>query len=832
MSLLREHLAKTLAKKVDAHGIVVWEDPHGEYAAVAEAVCPMVAHFACWNGSWYRLRHQIEEKVSGSDPPRLLIYQGVETPRPDDDPLAELRDAGTVFRLRLGTLVRQALEGELTETRVEDIATQAKTFADAESAETASSGSGVRLPAALGTTDTLHLALRILADDNDAKLSAEGLWEEAQHVLQHAFGGKPAGEGQQLKASLFRHLLLVELGQVLGRLPVELKPAVGPASAEQRGRSCELLAAWRADRHRAPSYRESALQAERDLRLQEAVRWSESLAGLDSFPALETLALGEVVRRLEASKHEAALQLATTRQGRSLWVRGDVPEAEHWAPLWAAAAAVSQLGNHVARHTLPSVKSPREVLSWYAEHGWQVDRAHRRMEAALTELGAYGPLEPSVRKARGVYETWLEELLQRFSRLVEQNGLDTGEMLRQGAVHKELVSGANEPVAYLLVDALRYELGRELAGALEGTGARVELQAAAAAVPTITLVGMANLMPGADAGLVLSLDGNQKLQVLVDDNPVRGVPDRVNLLRAAHGEVVDLALTELFDLGETELRERIGSARLVLVRSQEIDDALESDKTAAGWHYVRQVIALLTRAVVRLGSAGISQLVIAADHGFLILSRALGQDRIIPGPGGQGQLHERCWTGKGGSTHPNAVRLPLADVGVRGALDLVVPRGLAAFAVPGSRRFYHSGLSPQELLIPVLAVRQEVQEGPSKAKIVLRVTGNRIVTGGFSAVVEFQPDLFTPDLPARLVARNKQGQVVAQVRGGDGYDEPSGVVTLTGGRAQTVRLVVTKNLAKGDRVILEVYDARTDRRLARSEPVPVAAAVEVGDDLD
>jgi hypothetical protein len=169
---------------------------------------------------------------------------------------------------------------------------------------------------------------------------------------------------------------------------------------------------------------------------------------------------------------------------------------------------------------------------------------------------------------------------------------------------------------------------------------------------------------------------------------------------------------------------------------------------------------------------------------------------------------------------------------MRGDLDLIVPRGLAAFAVPGGRRFYHGGLSPQELLIPVLTVRQEVQEGPGKIKVVLSITGNRIVTGTFSAVVSFQPDLFNPELPVRVVARNRQGQEVARVRSGDGYDEQSGVVTLRGKDPQTLRLLVTRTLAKGDKVLLEAHDTQTDRLLGRSEAAPVAAKVEVHDERE
>jgi hypothetical protein len=662
-------------------------------------------------------------------------------------------------------------------------------------------------------------------------LTAGGLWEEVRSVLRHAFGGDPAGEGPELRAAVFRHVLLVELAQALGRLPAALDPTLGSALADQRRRACELLAVWRADRHRAASYREMALRAERDLRLAEFVPWSDRLAGLDSFPALEGLALPEVGRLLEAGDTESALRLASARSARSLWVKGDVPEAEQWAPAWGAAHAVSHLRSRLGRCPLPTARSPSDLLHWYATEAWEVDRAHRRMELALTEVAGYGALESSVRKARADYESWLEGLLERFTRLVEQHGLDPADLLRQGAVHKEFTAGPEGAVAYPLVDALRYELGKDLAPALECTGARVVLRPAVAAVPTITPVGMANLMPGADAGLTLALGPRSDLQVLVDGQPVRGVPDRVALLRAAHGEVLDLPLTELFDLGETELRQRIGTANLVLVRSLEIDEGLEPGKTAAGWNHVRGMIGLLTRAVARLGQAGVSRTVIAADHGFLILSRALGPDRVIPSPGGQGELHERCWIGKGGSASPSTLRLPLAELGLRGDLDLIAPRGLAAFSVPGGRRFYHGGLSPQELLIPVLAVRQAAAEKLGKLRVTLAVTGNRITTGGFSATATFERDLFTAELPVRVLARNRHGEVVAQVLGGQGFDEATGAVVLKGEGPQKLRLVVTKNLPKGDRVTLEAHDTRTDALLARSEPAPVAARVEVGDEL-
>jgi len=57
-----------------------------------------------------------------------------------------------------------------------------------------------------------------------------------------------------------------------------------------------------------------------------------------------------------------------------------------------------------------------------------------------------------------------------------------------------------------MVDALRYELGVALEKLLSEDGP-IELHAAFAQLPTITLVGMASLLPGARTDLSLTMEG-------------------------------------------------------------------------------------------------------------------------------------------------------------------------------------------------------------------------------------------------------------------------------------------------------------------------------------
>jgi hypothetical protein len=564
------------------------------------------------------------------------------------------------------------------------------------------------------------------------------------------------------------------------------------------------------------------------------VRWTEALTILDSFPALEELAFDEFVRFADGAQFVEALALAHSRlsSNPSMWLVGDLLEGGSWAPKWTAAAALAQLRVALSESFLPKQTSCKGWLQWYSDQGWRVDRAHRRMEWALTEVYAYGALEEPVRKTREAYEAWLEQLMERFSTAVEVNGLDTGDMLRQGNIHHDAVQDSMEPTAYIAVDALRYELGEELARALESVTPSVKVRPAVSAAPSITPVGMANLLPGAESGLALQVDAKDDLHVIVAGIDIKGVPDRVKLLKASHGQVEDILLTEIFDQGEEDLRKRIGSARLIYVRSQEIDQALETDQTAAGWRYITELKSLITRAVARLGQAGIRRIIIASDHGFVILSRALGPERIISPPGGKANLHRRCWVGKGGDTTKSMVRIPLAEVGISGDLDLIVPRGLGVFGVGGARRFFHGGLSPQELLIPVLEVHSRVKEEPGKPKLGMQVAGNRISTGVFSAVLEFQPDLFTQELVVRIRPINKRtGFEVARVITGEGYNEETGSLTIDSTRPNIVTFRVVADLKKGDRVVLEVREAKSDRILILSKEAEVVSNVIVGDEL-
>ena len=78
-------------------------------------------------------------------------------------------------------------------------------------------------------------------------------------------------------------------------------------------------------------------------------------------------------------------------------------------------------------------------------------------------------------------------------------------------------SGKGGPVAYIMVDSMRYEMGVELRDQLKDADV-LKLEAAVAAIPTITTLGMAALLPGASASFSVTEDG-AKLTAIEGEPP-------------------------------------------------------------------------------------------------------------------------------------------------------------------------------------------------------------------------------------------------------------------------------------------------------------------------
>lgn len=825
MSKLREHLAAELAKKVQAHGLVVWVDEAGEYGAEPSSVIPEGVRFEAYQGSWYELRRRIDDALGGEQPPPLVVYGPAP---PLEDPLAEVRAASAKFTLKLATLVKQALHGELTESRVRDIGRKVSTIAEAEAAIVGASNADVRLLSLLGTSDTTRMLTMVLTGEADDRLSEAGAWPVLVTMCRDTVGASVEGVTEAIRDGLFRHLLLTEIaGAIHETLPNPLQTSWTRVTPLQQRAAIDVLDRLRSSRDGAKRYAALARRADEALSLADSMSWQPGLETVVGTEGTESVLFSHAVRALQTDEIEVSRSIAERRLDLSPWASDPLSA---WGARWRAVESVAQLRSEIDGAVVPATGSG--ALSWYAKQAWKVDRAHRRLELARTELGVFGELEEALTSARIAYAGWLDALLTRFTNSLDDGALEPAHLIRQGEIHRRFVSaGSAAKTAYVWVDALRYELGMDLVEALRPLAKQIHIEAAVAAAPTITPVGMANLLPDASSTLRVGLDGD-RITVTVGTTVVKDVPTRRDLLRARHGKVADFDLNDAAQKGERALANAIGDADLVLLRSQEVDAAGESGLLSVAWSHFETVINLLASVVARLAQAGVERVVISADHGFIALGQDLGANRIVDAPAGAtGVTKRRVFVGRGGVPNPATVRVPLSSCGVTSDLDIVVPKGLAVFTAGGGKQFFHGGLSPQELIVPVIVADLVKAPEPQKLDVSVKVVGARLTTGVFAVTIALADNLLFGQLSVRVATANHDGTPVARIVSGDSYDPETGTVTVSTDRPSVLTFQVTVNLSTGEDVALQLLDARTGRRLAITT-VPVAAAITVEDRLD
>ena len=478
---------------------------------------------------------------------------------------------------------------------------------------------------------------------------------------------------------------------------------------------------------------------------------------------------------------------------------------------------------------LPPIESVSALRDWYTTEGYQVDATYRQSELIRVTSGVViDELDDLFHRVRQRYEGWLDRVLLAAARVMPSPELPAADLQR--SIHHRFVRNRPERTAYLLVDALRYELGVDLVERLRIVNAQVEITSAVGTPPTITPVGMAAVLPLADTDFRIDLGVNDRLEVEVGGNPIGTVKDRVGQLDHVHGPVADLVLDDVAQCSNKELKKKLGTANLVLVRSTEIDADGESDQLAASWGSFDTTLNVLQTAVAKLLHAGIQRVVITADHGFLAV-RQLGEDRRIDKPAtGIGEMHRRAWIGRGGTGSESTLKVPLAAFGIASDLDIITPKGLGVFASGGGLQFFHGGLSPQELIVPVIVVTAEDDTPDPQYQIDLSVAGGKITTGVVAITVSMTGDLFTRESRIRLQLLRDKAHV-GTVVGGDGFDAGTETIDADVDKPKVITMQVTANLSAGSTATLEVLDAASGVRLAALD-VDVAANILVDDDLD
>ena len=397
-----------------------------------------------------------------------------------------------------------------------------------------------------------------------------------------------------------------------------------------------------------------------------------------------------------------------------------------------------------------------------------------------------------VSQARARYRRLAEKVQGIFVKHIETAGWPPTGRLANADVFDRLVADrlkeSGRKVVYLMVDALRYELGVALKKLLTEDGP-VELHAAYAQLPTITLVGMASLLPGANAGLTLSLE-NDALVPKLAGSPVGNVPQRMKVLATRYGDQFSEMLLNDFVRGKTEIAETV---RLLVLRSTEIDSQLENNPETT-LSLIPGTLKLIRVALHKLRGMGFDEAIIVTDHGFFLNAQAEAGDVCVK-PQGNWPVtaHDRVMLGNGSSDSHSLV-VNAAKLGIRGDFaQVAIPRSMAPYR--SGHLYFHGGASLAEAVVPVLVAKLELPEQPKVQQADVRLSyknGAKQITTRLPVVdVVLQGvDIFSQgrEIEILLEAHDKKGEVVGEAKAGGSVNAATGTISLMPGQKIQVTL--------------------------------------------
>jgi len=741
---------------------------------------------------------------------RLVIYLPWPKPRDDrarrDNPFAPFALGGTVFpdgdADSYRELCLQAFPAQESEVN--------RLFDDSSPSFEAinSLARGVVWPtlrALLHVESEREMILSLIAPTASLRpvLESGGPWmEEAKRLVKASMGFEIHGVvWKDIQASLGRFLLLSEFALDLpSDLPASLS-GVPHAATDKRNLIFSLCDSLRDSMSTRTLYRDLADKVDSIFGLSEKFARVDALGSRETFMFQNKVRLAYCIGKAKTGDYGGALQICLDEEA-SVWYDSSAALQSTWA---CVNAAVKLLDGIAAFYCLNDVRrTVPDFIRVYIDRFSMIDAAYRDMEAFIADVdidnAAGDALAELIKLARDAYFKSAESLQRDFMNAVERDSWTGSAAMDQSSVFKNRVAPrleSREKTAYFMIDALRLDLAREILMSMP-SGYRSSLDTVRGKLPSITPVGMAALLPGAESKLVIKIDAGT-ITPHIGQASVTNAQERVFYMKSVYGDrIKDVQLSELEGLKKGDIGSQVD---LLVIRSTDIDAAGES-LGAEAFPMLSLLLRNLLRALDRARKLGFPKAIIVTDHGFL-LEPPTGAGGAITKPQGAWEAAgARYFLGEG-IQDGNTRLFDAASAGVPGYTKMFsTPAGLGVF-ISGTR-YVHGGMSLQECVLPVITIDFPSQS-PKKREIGISLS----YKGGLvTKITTMRPsidlsasnidgaDLFSgehdTDVPIAIIVQ-AGGKDVGRPHASAGYDPGSGCFKLRPGKAIKITLAMQED---------------------------------------
>lgn len=344
-----------------------------------------------------------------------------------------------------------------------------------------------------------------------------------------------------------------------------------------------------------------------------------------------------------------------------------------------------------------------EINNW-----WKIDQLYRKVQEDYSLIDDFITKLLQLVDKKYHYQ-YLKPLNEEVSNAIENKGDYEFKTDIQLDFWAKYVSASEKQTAVLIVDALRYEMGKEIYSMIDEVKNKT-LTPLISAIPSVTEFGMASLLPNGNTRLRVKAD-NDSVKI-IDGNfnmPLNNKTERIKYFLEQSGDRGCIkSLSDIVDAPTNNLKNEFKSKDRILIFSSEIDEAGHIEDSS-----IQMFPGLLNKiqsSIKKLVQIGIERIVVVADHGFVLASGLEEWMKVDLSKDMDNIVKKRRYSISRKKIEGNYITKTCYSVNHDGEVYFNFPRGINVFSASGGSKFYHGGVSIQELLVPVILIEKPVEE--------------------------------------------------------------------------------------------------------------------------
>lgn len=500
-----------------------------------------------------------------------------------------------------------------------------------------------------------------------------------------------------IQDELWRYILFSEFFLDIKKEIPESFRDIPVAPEELKGRIFQICDSLRQNLKYIDFYIEKAKKIEDDYKLSSITAHLIDSGTRDTFLFQSIKPVEQLAALARAGQYEELKAIMANKEN-SIWASRDPDVGYRWE---IACTGIELLMNiEKNEEQLNKNKSSLvKIIQNFSLPAYQVDSLSRKFEYNLNKtIIDISMLNDYVQVVRNNYMSFITRQQMYFISLVKKEGWYPAGINRSLDFFSKYVKKVidYQKTAVFMVDALRYELAYKIDDQFSKKH-NVTIEAALSPLPSITQLGMAALLPGADENYKIKIE-DKRLIPYINDFRILTPADRMQCLKRIYGdrcEVIDI--TEIPATKKLIIEKKVD---LLVVKTGEIDTAGEKIPHSAS-SILPELLRNLIRGIEKVIQAGFERIFIAADHGFILFPFSEpGTSREIT-QGDWDVVGKRYLIGRG-QIDKSLLRFSKDLLGIDiEADDIVFPENFATFK---KGIYMHGGISLHECVIPIITI--------------------------------------------------------------------------------------------------------------------------------